>query len=46
MGRLMELLYSGRDRGNDDGWAVAISYIVLNHKYRAVAALFRANHRV
>ncbi len=46
MGRLMEFLYSGRDGGNDDGWAVAISYIVLNHKYGAVAALFRANHRI
>ena len=32
MGRLMEFLHPGRDRGNDDGRAVAISYVVLDHK--------------
>ena len=46
MGRLMELLHPGRDRGNDDGRAVAISYVVLDHKDGAVATLFRANHRI
>ena len=46
MGRLMEFLHPGRDRGNDDGRAVAISYVVLDHKDGAVATLFRANHRI
>lgn len=46
MGRLTEFLHSGRDGGNDDGWAVAIPYVVLDHKDGAVAALFRADHRI
>lgn len=39
MGRLTEFLHSGRDGGNDDGWAVAIPYVVLDHKDGAVAAI-------
>ena len=44
MGRLMDLLHPGRDGGDDDGRAVAIPYVVLDHKHRTVAALFRAEH--